>query len=198
MMERVWASRLRWRLRGAWLAPLLVVLTVADALLLHARPLAGDGTDLFGALLLAGFFNLLAVAVVAPFAGMALRRLRPDLPTVVARDYAGGALVALVTAVLLSVGLVHHGTVMRNRHALAEAQTRGQAWIGTHAPAEYRRHVLLADVVAIVAGKVFRVCTPGQHPRRSYCVVVRLDRSFPNGVRFAGSESNAVFAAGTR
>src|SRR5436305_614852 len=45
-MERVWASRLRWRLRGAWLAPLVALLTLADALLIHWRPLAGDGPRL--------------------------------------------------------------------------------------------------------------------------------------------------------
>src|SRR6266516_2768198 len=51
-MERVWAARLRWRLRGAWLAPLLAVLTAADGALLHALPLAGDRTGVAGGLLL--------------------------------------------------------------------------------------------------------------------------------------------------
>jgi len=86
-MERVWATRLRWRLRGAWLAPLLALLTVLDALLLHYRPLAGDGrTEAVAALLLACFLNLVAVAALAPLLALALRRVRPDLPTVVARD----------------------------------------------------------------------------------------------------------------
>ncbi|MGB2711931.1 MAG: hypothetical protein WBC33_10475, partial [Conexibacter sp.] len=101
-MERAWATRLRWRLRGAWLAPLLVVLTLGDAVLLHVRPLAGDGrTELVAGLLLASFLNLVAVAALAPFAALALRRVRPDLPRVVARDYAGVLLVLLVSAGLL-------------------------------------------------------------------------------------------------
>ena len=51
--------------------------------------MAGEGTDLVGGLLLAGFLNLVVVAVLAPLAGTLLRRSRPDLPAVVAGDYAG-------------------------------------------------------------------------------------------------------------
>jgi hypothetical protein len=196
-MERVWASRLRWRLRGAWLAPLLVVLTAADALLVHLLPLSGEGrTDLFGALLLASFLNLMAVAALAPFLAIGLRRLRPDLPRVVARDAAGAVLVAVVTAGLLGAGLLHHGTLVRDRHALADAQARGQAWIGAHAPAAFRRHVALADTVAIVEGHVFRTCVPSMTGPRAWCAIVRTDVRFPGGVRFAGGEPNAVFQRG--
>jgi len=195
-MERVWTARLRWRLRGAWLAPLLVVLTIADALLIHVRPLAGDGrTHLVGALLLASFVNLVAVAALAPFAGMALRRLRPDLPAVVARDYAGATLVVAVTAGLLTAGLLHHDTVMRNRAALTDAHARGQAWIGAHVPEQVRRHVALADTVEIVAGSVYRTCAPTMGADRAWCVVVRTDVPFPRGIRFAGGEPNAQFQA---
>jgi hypothetical protein len=195
-VERVWASRLRWRLRGAWLAPLLVVLTLADAFLLHALPLVGDRTGLVSGLLLASFLNLVTVAVLVPVGGMALRRLRPDLPRVVARDYAGTGLVALVSVALLTAGLLHRPTVARDRAALAEALVRGEAWIGAHAPAEFRRHVVLVDAVAIVVGHVYRVCAPGPSSLRAWCVVVRTDVAFPGGVRPAGATPNAVFQAG--
>lgn len=198
-MERVWTSRLRWRLRGAWLAPLLVVLTLGDALLLHERPMAGDGgTELFAGLLLASFLNLVAIAALAPVAGMALRRLRPDLPKVVARNYAGAALVVVVTAALLTAGLLHHGTLVRNRVALNDAQARAQAWIGVHAPAAIRRHVALADTVAIVAGSVFRTCVPAMKADRAWCVVVRTDVPYPQGIRRDGGAPNAVLQAGRR
>jgi hypothetical protein len=195
-MERMWASRLRWRLRGAWLAPVLVVLTLADALLLHALPLAGDGTGVLAGLLLASLFNLLAVVVLAPVTALALRRARPDLPQVVARDAAGAALVALVSVALALGGLLHRPAVARDRHALAEALTRGEAWIGAHAPAEFRRHAALVDAIAIVDGHVYRTCAPGAGPDRAWCVVVRTDVPFPGGVTFGGGEPNAVFQAG--
>ncbi len=198
-MERVWTSRLRWRLRGAWLAPLLVVLTIADALLLRARPIAGDGgTELVAGLLLASFLNLVAIAALAPFGGIALRRARPDLPKVVARDYAGAALVTLVTAGLLTAGLLHHGTVVRNRAALGDAHARGQAWIGAHAPAVFRRHVALADTIEIVAGSVYRTCAPAMRADRAWCVVVRTDVPYPQGIRRDGGMPNALFRAGLR
>ncbi|MFL5816574.1 MAG: hypothetical protein ACJ76L_03130 [Conexibacter sp.] len=192
-MERVWPSRLRWRLRGAWLAPLLVVLTCADALLIHWRPLAGDGpTGFFAALLLASFLNLVAIAALAPFVGMAWRRLRPDLPVVVARDRAGVVLVLLVTAGLVAGGTLHHGTVVRNADAAADAHARAVAWIGTYAPAPYRRHLALADTVAVVPGSLYRTCAPDPASGRSWCVVVR-----PHGaVRRDGGTPNAVFQAG--
>lgn len=190
---------MRWRLRGAWLAPLLVVLTLADAILLHVRPLAGDGaTDLAAGLLLASFLNLVVIAALAPFGGIAVRRLRPDLPKVVARDYAGATLVMLVSAALLCAGLLHHDAVVRNRGALTDAHTRAQAWIGAHAPAEFRRHVALADTIAIVAGSVYRTCVPSVRGDRAWCVVTRTDVPFPRGVRVDGGEPNAVFQAGRR
>lgn len=192
-MERMWLARLRWRLRGAWLAPLLVVLTLLDALLIRWRPLSGDGpTSVAAALLLASFLNLVAVAALAPFVALALRRLRPDQPIVVARDRAGVVLVLLVTAGLLAAGLAHHGALVRDRRALADAHERAVAWIGTYAPAAFRRHVELADTVAVVPGRLFRTCAPDPASGRAWCVVVRAG----GGIRQDGGTPNAVFQAG--
>ena len=192
-MERVWASRLRWRLRGAWLAPLVAVLVVLDALLIHYRPLAGDGrTNLLAALLLAAFLNLVAIAALAPLLGIALRRARPDLPAIVARDRAGVVLVLLVTVGLVAGGALHHGTLVRNADAMADAHARAVAWIGTYAPAPFRRHLQLADTVAVVPGSVYRTCAPDPASRRTWCVVVRAD----GVVRHDGGTPNAVFQAG--
>lgn len=192
-MERVWTSRLRWRLRGAWLAPLLVLLTLADALLIHWRSLAGDGpTGFFAALLLASFLNLVAIAALAPFLGMAWRRVRPELPVVVARDRAGVVLVLLVTAGLIAGGALHHRTVVRNAGALADAHARAIGWIGTYAPAPYRRHLTLADTVAVVPGSLYRTCAHDPASGRAWCVVAH-----PHGaVRHDGGTPNAVFQAG--
>lgn len=192
-MERVWPSRLRWRLRGAWLAPLLVLLTVADALLIHWRPLAGDGrTNLFAALLLASFLNLVAVAALAPIAGMAWRRARPELPAIVARDRAGVVLVLLVTAGVVVGGTLHHRTLTRNEDAFADAHARAVAWIGTYAPAPFRRHLDLADTIAVVPGSLYRTCAPDPASGRAWCVVAR-----PHGdVRRDGGTPNEVFQAG--
>jgi hypothetical protein len=189
----MWASRLRWRLRGAWLAPLVALLTVADALLIHWRPLAGDGpTGFVAALLLASFLNLVAVAALAPLAGMAWRWVRPELPAIVARDHAGVVLVLLVTVGVVAGGVRHHGTLERNADALADAHARAVAWIGTNAPAPFRRHLELADTVAVVPGSLYRTCATDPASGRAWCVVVH-----PHGaVRRDGGTPNAVFQAG--
>lgn len=200
-MERVWPSRLRWRLRGAWLAPLLVVLVVADGLLLTRLPISGEGPDLVGGLLLAAFLNLVAVAALAPIGGLLVRTAWPQLPGFVARDRVGVVLVLLIAAGLLGAGLLHRGELQRNHAAQREALARGAGWIGARAdaPAEVRRHVELADVVAIVDGKLYRVCVPlVSDANRAYCAVVDTDATFPAGIRFGGWETNQHFSAGTR
>lgn len=198
-MERVWASRLRWRLRGAWLAPALVVFVVADGVLLSELPLTGEGPDLVGGLLLAAFFNLVAVAAVVPLVGVLVRRRRPDLPTFVARDRAGVVLVVAIAIALLVGGLLHRGELERNRDAMREAVARGEAWIGANprAPAEIRRHVRMADVVAILDGSVYRVCvTRPSDPRRAFCAVVDTTAAYPAGIRYGGTQPNLAFNAG--
>jgi hypothetical protein len=198
-MERVWPSRLRWRLRGATLAPLIVVLVVAEGVLLTRLPLSGEGPDLLGGLLLAAFLNLVVAAALAPIAGLLVRRVRPDLPGFVARDRAGVVLVLLLAAGLVAGGLAHRGTLARNHAAEADALARGKAWIGAAAPAEFRRHVALADVFPIVDGSLYRVCVPRiVDPSRAWCVVVDTTRPYPQGIRFAGAEPNARFGAGMR
>ena len=91
MGEALWQTRLRWRLRGAMLWPAFVAAVVVEAVLLDRLPVAGDdGPGLFAAVLLAGFVNLVLVAVGAPLAGRWLRRRRPGMPSVIATDRRGG------------------------------------------------------------------------------------------------------------
>ena len=193
--ESLWRARLRWRLRGALLWPAFFVFTALDALLLGRLPIAGDGGTAFvPAALLAAFFNLVAVAVVAPFAGMLLRRRRRDLPKVVADDYAGAALVAGVTLVLLAGGLVHRPHVADARHDLAVSQHRGGEVIAREAPPEFRARVAQTDTLKL-DDELYRTCAPGDDPKRWFCVYVATDMS-PPGVRVdENRESNASLNA---
>jgi hypothetical protein len=115
MVESVRWRRLRWRLRGAWQWPAFIVLTAVDAVLIARLPFQGVGTDAIGAALVATFFNLLAVALVAPLCGLLLRRRRRDLPFMIARDYAGTAVLALITAGLIAAGWSHRSAVLAER-----------------------------------------------------------------------------------
>ena len=195
-MESGWVHRVRWRHSGAWLWPTFAALVIVDALLAHAWPATQDHESFAAAALVAVFLNLLAVLLLSRPFGALIRRARPDLPTVVARNYGGTLAVGLVTAGVLATGLAHHATVVANENAMRDAMARAEAWIGARAPDEFRRNVQLSDTFVIEPGSIYRTCVPGRVPGRNYCVIVRTHLPFARSVTFAGHEPNALFSEG--
>lgn len=191
-VERVWHRRLRWRLRGAWMWPSFLVLTLVDGVLLvELPPYEGGPPALFPGVLLALFANLLAVAVAAPVAGRLLRRLRPDLPRLVAVDYAGASLLAVLAAVLVVAGLAH-------RSAAAAESAREQAvaktvhdYVIREAP-EYRPGLAHIDAIRTEPDR-YRACVPGADERHALCLLVRTDQNPPGFTRDTSEEPNSVF-----
>jgi len=166
--------------------PAFWVLTPVGALLVHARPVQGDGTGLVPALLLAAFLNLLAIAVGAPLLGALLRRRRPDLPRLVARDNAGTALIVLVTAALGAAGLAHSPSVDRLRGAVAAKDAAVRRYVLSSAPA-YHAGLAHTDTVRLDRD-LWRTCVPGHNPRRRLCLYVDTSQR-PAGVRVDPSPS---------
>lgn len=177
-MERASVTRLRWRLRGAWMWPTFVALTVANAVLLHALPIATDGIDLVPAALLSGFANLLVVAVLAPLSGRLVRRRRPDLPKAVAADYAGVTLLVGVTAAIVVGGVLHRPAVQRAERDLRVQAAAARAFLLTAAPPAVRSRLGAGDTVRLADG-FYRTCVPEGRPRRAYCVFVRTSQHPP-------------------
>ena len=176
-LERVWWSRLRWRLRGAWQWPTFIALTFVDAAVIAVLPFYGDGPDALGAFLLSGFLNLAVVAFFAPIAGWILRRRRPDLPRLVANDYAGTWLLVTLFVVLTIAGVAHRPTVAGD-----DAQERAVAasvhrYVDAQAPA-YRPGLARLDALR-VEPDLYRACVPGPDPRRWLCLFVRTDQAPP-------------------
>ena len=189
----LWRSRLRWRLRGALLWPVLVVLTLADAVLLGRLPVAGDdGTPFVPALLLAMFFNLVALAVVAPLVSRRLRRRRPDLPKVVADDRAGATVVCVVSLCLLAGGLLHRPQVDDVQHDLIVQQDAARDFIAREAPPEFRGRTTESTSIKL-EDELFRTCAPGDDPKRWFCVFVSTDTAPPGVVEDIGREPNDSF-----
>jgi hypothetical protein len=178
MVESVWWPRLRWRMRGAWQWPAFVVLTAADALLLARLPFRGGGADTVGAVLLAGFFNLLVVAVAAPMLGLAVRARRRDLPSVVARDYAGTALLAAVTCALVVGGILHRSAVVEERADRAAAMAGVHDYVITQAP-RFLAGLRQPDIVRLETDH-YRVCVYGAE-RLPLCLFVNTDQQ-PAGI----------------
>ena len=194
MHERL--ARIRWRRRGAWLWPLFVGAIVLDAIIGHLLPPAGETQRVGSAALVGTFLSLIAIVGLSVPFGALIRRRRPDMPRLVARDYGGVAALATVTAGLLLAGLAHHSTITADRAARVDAIVRAQAYIGDRAPEPFRRQLARVDVYAIEPGTMYRICVPDPHRPRAYCVVVDARRPLARSVSFDGYESNAVFAQG--
>lgn len=174
--------RLRWRLRGAWQWPAFAVLTVAETALLHELPIAGDGPRWFPALLLATFFNWLAVAVAGPLVGLLLRRRRRDLPRVVAGDYGGTIALSATALILLGFGLANRSAIEARDRAFSAQSAAVRQWVA-HADVEpeFRRNVDRADSVAW-EDDYFRTCIPADDGEHALCLFVDTSQS-PPGIR---------------
>ena len=181
--------RLRWRLRGAWLWPLFVVLTLLEMLLLHWMPLAGKGTGFIAALLLAGSLNIIGVALAGGIGGHVLRRLRPELPKVVADNYAGTAVLALIAAAFVTVGLVHRPEILDQRAAFAEQSRAARLWVRAYGDPFAVGHVDAAETLQIEQ-HLWRTCVPGPDPKRWLCVIVDTSRRPATVRRDPNRESN--------
>jgi hypothetical protein len=195
-MDSAWLTRMRWRRRGAWMWPSFVALTIADACVMHALPLEGDSQAFVPALIFAGFWNFIAVVVVAHPVGALVRRVRRDLPRFVARDYAGTWLVIVTAAAVVAAGVVNHATVTSDSAAMRDAEARAVAWIGYRAPPPFRAELKRATTFTIQTGTLYRTCVPSTGGHRTYCVIVNDRAPVNRSVHFAGYEPNEAFAVG--
>jgi hypothetical protein len=191
-MDAGWLRRLRWRRRGAWLWPAFPLAMVADTAIGVRLPAAGESQSLLAAAVAALVLNALGVVALSRALGWLVRRSRPDLPAVVARDYAGTTILVAIAAALLFAGLNHRQTILGHRRAQATAVRRAQAYISARAPREFRRGAEWVNTFAIEAGRIYRACVQGVQDGRFYCVIVDLE----GGVRFSGYEPNSVFSEG--
>lgn len=171
--ERIWWSRLRWRLRGAWQAPAFVAFTIVEAVLLNRLPIAGDaGLDPIGGVLLCGFFNLAIVGFLAPvIARLARRRRASGVPLPVLQDRVGTSLMGALAVALLAVGVGHRAAVQDSAREYAEHLQAVRAYVAHQAPPEFRAGLGAEEVWKQKDG-FYRTCVPGPDPRRSLCLYV--------------------------
>jgi hypothetical protein len=192
MGEALWQTRLRWRLRGAMLWPAFAAAVVIEAVLLDRLPVSGDdGPGLFAAVLLAGFANLIVVAVAAPLAGRWLRRRRPGMPPVIATDRAGAVLVAAGGVLVVALGLLHHSSVQAAHADLGAQAASARRFFISQAPREFQANVDHLDTVKH-GDDLYRTCVAGPDPHRAFCVFVNTDQSPPGVTRDPDQRPNAV------
>jgi hypothetical protein len=198
MGEALWQSRLRWRLRGAMLWPAFVAAVVVEAVLIDRVPISGDdGPGLFAAVLLAGFANLVIVAVAAPLAGRWLRRRRPGMPPVIATDRAGAVLIAVGVALVVALGLMHHPSVRAAHADFGVQAASARRFFISQAPREYQAHIDHLDTMK-QGEDLYRTCVAGPDPHRAFCVFVNTDQSPPGVTRDPDQRPNAAVARSPR
>ena len=155
----VWPSRLRWRLRGALQWPLFALLTVVDAILLCLLPISGTGPGFASALLLAMFFNLVAIATLGRIVALRVCRRRPTMPRVVAEDRAGVALLCDVTALLVLAGILHATRAGDAERAVRAQRDAVRAFVLAHGSPAHRANLAAMDTEQH-AEDFFRTCVP--------------------------------------
>lgn len=173
-----WRTRVRWRLRGALTWPLFAALTVLEALVMHARPIAGEAIGPVGGFLLAGFLNIVIVAVCAPLLARAAHRRRESTaPIEIVTDHAAAGLLLATAVALATVGVVHHPSVVQSQREDAAMRFAVYRYVETQAPA-YRAGLKRVDIDK-PADHLYRACVPSPDPHRVLCLIVQTDQSPP-------------------
>jgi hypothetical protein len=210
---RLWARRLRWRMRGGLQWPAFAVLTVADGVLMHSIPPLSVEVDLVFGVIVASFANLFLVGVIAPWLArrMVAERERATAgaavsvnggptsgPTVppyeVLLDRAATGLLVAGALGLLAAGLASRPLIVSETEATELNARLVRDYVAAHAEPEYRRNVDAANTIRLAEG-YFRTCVPADDRRRAWCVLVdtnleppdvREDRSATPNDRYLG------------
>jgi hypothetical protein len=174
--ERFWPARMRWRLRGAWMWPTFVAITLLDGLLLHLLPPERTGIALVPAILIATFGNLVLIGAVGPWLARRIWKRRPaaepDAPAkaqleVLSDRIGTGLLVAGVLGVL-AAGLASRPLVVAETNERERAAKELYLYVEGHGSAELRRNLDASDTVRL-AQAYFRSCIPSDDRKRWTC-----------------------------
>jgi hypothetical protein len=175
----VWHRRLRWRLRGAWMWPTFIALTLLDGLLLHWLPPVRDDIAFVGAVLIATFGNLVLIAAVGPWLARRIWKRReaaqpgapPKAQFEVLSDRVGTALL------LAGRPLIVVETNQRERAAKLL-----ESYVATHGDAELRRNYEASDTRRYADG-YYRSCIPHDDRRHWTCFLIDVRKKKASFIR---------------
>jgi hypothetical protein len=198
--ERFWPARIRWRLRGAWMWPTFISVTLLDALILHLLPPVGTGVDPIPALLLAIFGNLVLIAAVAPWLARRTWNRRPaadpDSPPraqlEVLTDRIGtGILLATVVGVL-AAGLAARPTVVSETEDTEANAKAFRALILNRGDDELIRNLETANTVRL-GEDFFRTCVARDDREHYFCAFVDTSTDPPDVDVDGSAEPNSAY-----
>jgi hypothetical protein len=145
----------------------------------------------FPGVLLAGFVNLLAVAVAAPALGLLVRRRRPDLPRLIAANYAGTWLLAAITVGVVAAGLLHRSAVDDEQARERAIATAMHDFVLRDEP-RLRGSLDTIDLIRIDRD-YYRACIPHDEPGHYLCLFVSTDQHPPGVTRDTEEVPNSSY-----
>ncbi|HEX6652600.1 MAG TPA: hypothetical protein VF072_07645 [Thermoleophilaceae bacterium] len=177
--ERFWPARIRWRLRGAWMWPTFIAVTLVDAVILHLLPPIGEGVDFIPALLIATFGNLLLIGVVGPWLARRMWKRRPAAEPgappraqlEVLSDRIGTGLLLATIVGVTAAGLAARPLVVAETEAKERAAKKLYAYVQENGPDELRRNLEASDMDKWFDG-YFRACIPSDDRRTWTCYLI--------------------------
>lgn len=194
--RRVWARRLRWRLRGGTQWPTFAVVTVGDGLLLHYLPPLTTGFEVIPGIIIATFGNLFLLGAVAPWLARRIgaRQTAPAAPAPaspsgavgsrrqppyeVLLDRAATGLLLAGAVGLLAAGLASQPLIVSETEATELNAKTVRGWVLAHGTAEQRRNIDTANTIRLSDG-YFRTCLASDDRRRVSCLFVDTNRRPP-------------------
>jgi len=179
--ERFWASRIRWRLRGASVWPAFVATTLLDGLILDLLPPVATTTlNYLEGVLIATFGNLFLVGAAAPFLAKRLLRRGQAAPVEgesqvieaeLLRDRVGTALLAAGVAASLASGLANRPLIVSETEASEQNARVVRDYVNHSGDEELRRNLETANTIRLGEG-YFRTCLARDDRERFVCLLV--------------------------
>jgi len=198
--ERFWPARVRWRLRGAWMWPAFIAITLLDGVILHLLPPVRTGVDLVPGILLATFGNLILIGAIAPWLARRTWRRRPAAEggappraqLEVLTDRIGtGLLVASVFAVL-AAGLAARPLVVSETEDTERNAKAFRAFVLSRGEPELERNLDTANTVRL-SEDYFRTCIARDDRERFFCAFVDTSVQPPAVQGDQSAEPNSAF-----
>ena len=198
--ERFWPARVRWRLRGAWMWPTFVAVTLLDGLIMWRLPPVGGGVDPIPALLIATFGNLALIALVAPWLARRTWKRRPAAEPgappraqlEVLTDRIGtGLLVASVLGVVVA-GLAARPLVVSETKETERNAKAFRSFILARGDQELIRNLETANTIEL-GDTLFRTCVARDDRRRFFCTLIDVNEHPPRIDVDPSAEPNSTY-----
>jgi hypothetical protein len=174
---------MRWRLRGAWMWPSFIVLTLLDGFLLHHLSPVREGIALIPALLLATFGNLVLIGAVAPWLARRTWNRRPaaepgappKAQLEVLSDRMGTALLVAGVVGIVAAGLANRPLIVVETNQRERAAKMLEDYVNVHGGDELQRNLEASDTRRYTDG-YYRSCIPHDDRARWTCFWIDVRR----------------------